>query len=110
MLAIFIFFRLMIFFTQLVYVKKGKEDTFEEFESVAIPLIQKHNGRLLLCLRPSSSSIVETLIEHPYEMHFGEFETEEDFENFLNDDERQKILKLKEESIEYSFVVKGEKL
>lgn len=29
----------MIFITQLIYIKKGKEDIFNQFENIAIPSI-----------------------------------------------------------------------
>ena len=42
----------MIHITQLIYVKKGKEEIFHEFEEIAIPTILKYNGRLTLRIRP----------------------------------------------------------
>lgn len=34
----------MIFFTQLIYIKNGQEDIFNQFEAIATSLISKHNG------------------------------------------------------------------
>ena len=42
-----------LYFTQLIYIKEGQEATFHQFEDVAIPLISKYNGQLLLRVRPS---------------------------------------------------------
>ena len=75
----------MIFLTQLVYVKEGKESLFHQFEDIAIPAIRKYNGRLLLRIRPLDNSFIEHHIEKPYEIHLVEFETEQDFQNFSND-------------------------
>jgi len=41
----------MVVITQLVCVHPGKESVFDDFEAVAIPLIGKHGGELLLRLR-----------------------------------------------------------
>jgi hypothetical protein len=41
----------MVVITQLIYLRPGKESVFDEFEAVAIPLISKHSGELLLRLR-----------------------------------------------------------
>jgi len=53
----------MIFITQLIYIKEGQESVFDQFESVAIPAIQKYNGRLLFRVRPPESSYIERKIE-----------------------------------------------
>ena len=97
----------MIYLTQLVYVIPGKEDVFHQFEDVAIPLIAKHHGELVLRLRPNAGSVVTSAIEVPYEVHLVRFENEEDLGSFMRDDERQRFLHLKNESIRASLLVKG---
>lgn len=100
----------MILITQLVYIKEGQEQVFDEFESVALPAILKYNGRLLLRVRPTAESYIESPIDPPYEIHLVEFATQKDFEDFLKDEERKKFLHLKEQSIKSSILFKGEKL
>jgi uncharacterized protein (DUF1330 family) len=100
----------MIYFTQLIYIKEGQEQVFDEFEAIAIPAILKYNGRLLLRIRPSENSFIENSIDKPYEIHFGEFDSEQDFENFTHDEERKKFLHLKEQSVKSSILIKGTKL
>ena len=100
----------MIYITQLVYIKQGQEEVFDQFEAVAIPIISKYNGRLLLRIRPSDRAIIEGEIESPYEIHLTEFESEMDFQNFMKDEERKRFLHLKEKSIESSVLYKGEKI
>jgi uncharacterized protein (DUF1330 family) len=100
----------MIFITQLVYVKEGQESMFHQFEDIAIPAIQKYNGRLLLRVRPTNESFIEHQIDMPYEIHLVEFETEQDFLNFGQDEERKKFLHLKEQSIKSVLMIKGTKL
>ncbi len=77
------------FQTQLIYIIKGQEQVFDEFESIAIPTIFKYNGRLLLRVRPTESSFIENNIDKPYEIHLVEFETQQDFDNFKQDEERK---------------------
>ena len=100
----------MIFVTQLIYIIKGQEKVFDEFEKVAIPTISNYNGRLLFRVRPTPSTFIENQIEQPYEIHLAEFDTEQDFENFKQDEERKKFLHLKEQSIKSVILIKGEKL
>jgi uncharacterized protein (DUF1330 family) len=100
----------MIYITQLIYVIPGQEKTFNEFEDVAIPIISKYNGRLLFRVRPDDRSFIEHQIDKPYEIHFVEFDSERDFENFKLDEERKKFLHLKEQSIKASIMVLGTKL
>jgi len=100
----------MIFITQLVYIKEGQESVFHQFEEIAIPTILKYNGRLLLRVRPSENAFIEYHIDRPYEIHLVEFETEQDFDNFKQDKERQKFLHLKDQSIKSVLLIKGTQL
>ena len=100
----------MIFITQLIYVKDGQEAIFHQFEDIAIPTILKYNGRLLLRVRPTESSFIEHHIDKPYEIHLVEFETQQDFDGFLKDEERKRFLHLKEQSIKTSILIQGTKL
>lgn len=100
----------MIFLTQLIYIKDGKEDVFHEFEAVAIPIISKYNGKLLLRMRPDDNAFIEHHMDKPYEMHLVQFDTQQDFENFMQDEERKKFLHLKEQSIKSSVLIQGKKI
>ena len=100
----------MIYLTQLIYLKKGQEKTFHEFEDIAIPLISKYNGQLLLRIRPTEDSFIENGIDKPYEIHLVEFGSEQDFLNFTRDDDRMKFLHLKEKSIKSSILIQGAKI
>ena len=100
----------MIFITQLIYILNGKEQVFDEFESIAIPTILKYNGRLLFRVRPSDDSFIESHMEKPYEIHLVKFDTQNDFVNFMKDEERMKFLHLKEQSIKASILIQGTKL
>lgn len=100
----------MIYITQLIYIKEGQEKIFHEFEHVAIPLIAKYNGKLLLRIRPNDNAFIEHSITKPYEVHLVEFNSEQDLSNFMNDEERKKFLHLKEQSIESAILFKGVKM
>ena len=96
--------------TQLIYIREGQESVFDQFEAIAIPLIAKYNGVLLLRVRPDASSIIESTIERPYEIHVVEFLADEDFVAFMKDEERKRFLHLKEQAIRSSVLVKGGRL
>jgi uncharacterized protein (DUF1330 family) len=100
----------MIYLTQLIYIKQGQEDVFEQFENVALPRISKYNGRLLLRVRPQQNCFIESTIGHPYEIHVVEFDSEQDFKNFTQDEERKKFLHLKDQSIRSSWLIQGVKI
>jgi len=100
----------MLYITQLIYIKQGQENVFHQFEDVVIPTILKYNGQLLLRVRPTENTFIETNIEKPYEIHLVEFATENDFDNFMKDEERKRFLHLKEQSINSVTLIKGMKI
>ena len=100
----------MVFITQLIYILDGQETVFDQFEAIAIPAISKYNGRLLFRVRPGEEAYIESTIEKPYEIHLVEFETDNDFSNFMHDEDRRRFLHLKDQSIKSVFLVKGTKL
>jgi hypothetical protein len=100
----------MIYLTQLIYIKEGKEDIFDQFEAVAIPRIPIYNGELLFRLRPSKESYIDLAVEQPYEIHYVSFKSQADFEAYMKDEERKKFLHLKEESIKSVVLIKGSQL
>lgn len=100
----------MIYITQLIYIQKGQESTFEAFERVAIPIIGRYNGTLLLRYRPDPQQVIEQTIETPYEIHLVAFERQEDLDAFFRDEERKQFVHLKEQAIREVWLIKGEKL
>ena len=97
----------MFYITQLIYIKTGQENVFNQFEDVAIPIIAKYNGRLLLRIRPTEDSFIEHSIDKPYEIHLVEFDSEQDFHSFSKDEERKQFLHLKDQSIKSVLLIKG---
>lgn len=100
----------MIYLTQLIYIQAGQETVFDQFEAIAIPAIAKYNGKLLLRVRPGKEAYIESNMDTPYEIHLASFETDNDFANFMKDEERKQFLHLKEQSIKSVLQTKGNKL
>ena len=100
----------MIYITLLIFVKEGKQSVFKEFEELALPMLGDYKGKLLIRLRPNETSIVSVEVECPYEVHFLSFESEQDFNAYIQDPRRKEFLHLKEESIKATLLVKGEKV
>lgn len=98
---------MLLYFTQLIYLREGGEEAFHQFEDVVLPLLPKYNGQLLLRLRPTEDSFVAHTIEKPYEMHLLTFESEEDFARFVQDKTRKQFLHLKEQSVASVLLLKG---
>jgi uncharacterized protein (DUF1330 family) len=97
----------MLFITQLVYVHPGQESVFDEFEAVALPLVDKYGGELLLRLRPTHEQVIAGSIELPYEIHLVRFPSDEAFSRYAADEERQRFLHLKNASVRSSLLVRG---
>lgn len=99
-----------VYITQLIYINPGHEKVFDEFEALAIPLISKYNGELMMRIRPTKETFIEVSVEKPYEIHLVVFDSESDFKNFMNDESRKAFLHLKAESVKSSFLIKGNEL
>tara|TARA_R110000868_G_scaffold274300_1_gene533527 strand:+ start:1018 stop:1320 length:303 start_codon:yes stop_codon:yes gene_type:complete len=100
----------LIFITQLIFVKKGKEKIFQEFEEFAIPLMEKYHGRIIYRIRPTKESYISGDKNLPYEIHFISFDSESDLSDFLNDNSRLDFIHLKEESVTSTLLVKGQRM
>jgi uncharacterized protein (DUF1330 family) len=97
----------LILITQLIYLKAGQAELFEQFEAMALPLIGKYNGRLLLRVRPPAEAFIEAHTDLPDEIHIVEFDSEDDFSQFLKDETRQQFIHLKEAAIRSAVMIKG---
>lgn len=96
----------MVTITQFVYIKEGKEDIFQQFEALVLPLIPQYNGKLLLRLRTSREQLIEGELEAPYEVHLVSFESEADLAAYMGDQTREQYLYLKEDSVLKVMTVK----
>jgi hypothetical protein len=97
----------MLYVTQLVYLHPGKEHAFHAFEDAVLPLLKKYDGELLLRLRPSTESFIAGSLEAPYEVHLIRFPHETALAAYARDDERERLLSLKNEAVRATLLVKG---
>lgn len=101
----------MIYITQLIFVRPGKEASFLEFEEFAIPMMEKYHGKVLYRVRPEETDFINNhQSEMPYEIHIISFESEEDLTAFLHDDQRLAYIHLKEESVNSTLLLKGTRM
>jgi len=97
----------MIYLTQLVYVREGNEAVFDRFEEAVLPLLSKYRGEVVLRLRPEPASKIDGSADAPHEIHIVRFESDDDLSRYSNDEDRQRLLPLKEQSVERSVLIKG---
>jgi hypothetical protein len=97
----------MLYFTQLIFIKANREQEFNLFESYVLPLLSRHNGTLIYRVRPTEGCVIESTIEHPYEVHIITFPTKADFEAYRDDKDRLKHMHLKENAIEKALLIEG---
>ncbi len=100
----------MVYITQLIYIYPGQEHVFNQFEAVAIPIIAKYRGKLLLRMRPDEYTYIEHHIEKPYEIHLVSFDSIADFESFKQDEARKQFMHLKEQSVKEAWLIQGTRL
>lgn len=82
-----------------LFVKEGKEEVFLNYESLVLPLLERHNGKLLYRIRPLKDQYINAPDEYPYEIHLVTFNSKNDFEKYKNDGERMKHAPLFRDSV-----------
>jgi hypothetical protein len=97
----------MIYYTQLIFVRPGKEDVFHRFEDHVLPLLARYNGKLLLRVRPQADAIIATDVGRPYEVHIISFASKADFAAYAADPARQEHFPLKDESVTSAMLIEG---
>jgi hypothetical protein len=98
---------MMIYYTQIIFLKTGQEDIFNEFEEKVLPLLNRHNGKLLYRIRPAKTCVIATGWGYPYEIHLVSFLSRKDFEAYRDDKERLQYLHLKDQSVEKILLIEG---
>ena len=97
----------MIYYTQLIFIKKGKEDAFNAFEEKVLPLLGAHEGELIYRLRPGAASLIAGSGQLPYEIHLVSFTCKADFEDYKNDPKRLAFTEEKNNSVEKVMLIEG---
>ena len=100
----------MIYYTQLIFIKHGKEAVFHTFEDNVLPLLNNHNGELIYRVRPAKENFIASAQELPYEIHLVAFDSISDFENYKNDPQRIAFLDMKNNSVEKIILIEGKEL
>jgi hypothetical protein len=100
----------MIYYTQLIFIKPGKEAIFHAFEEKVLPLLDDHNGELVYRIRPAKESFVTSTQELPYEVHLVTFKSPADFDGYKNDPRRTDFLDMKNSSVEKMVLIEGKAL
>ena len=98
---------LMRYYTQLVFVRPGKEEAFHEFEDHVLPLLAMYGGQLLLRWRYTPGVVIDTTVGDPYEVHLVAFPTADDFRRYASDDTRTTYLHLKDSAVERVMLIEG---
>jgi uncharacterized protein (DUF1330 family) len=97
----------MAYYTQLVFLKPGQSEVFQQFEECVLPLLEKHNGRMLLRWRRTDECLIESTVGNPDEIHLLSFASPADFTHYTEDEARRSFLHLKEASIEKVLLIEG---
>ncbi len=84
-----------------MFLMNSKGSPFQSCENIT--------GKCWPVFVPERMAFIEQSIESPYEIHLGEFESEEDFEAFLQDEERKQFLHMKDQAIRSTILVKGKR-
>jgi hypothetical protein len=97
----------MIYYTQLIFVKQGREQEFHAFEEKVLPLLAGHNGELVYRVRPDKSAFVESSRELPYEIHLVTFNSKADFAGYGADPKRLGFIEMKNNWVEKIILIGG---
>ncbi|WP_152285688.1 DUF1330 domain-containing protein [Flavicella marina] len=100
----------MIFVTAFLFVKEGKEQVFESYENLVLPLLSDFEGTLIYRVRADKEVSYSVDGEIPYEIHLISFSSIKMFDAFITDEKRMSFQDLQKESIKSTFIVKEEKL
>ena len=97
----------MIYYTQLIFIKPGREQEFHAFEDKVLPLLKNHNAELVYRIRPAANAFVEANAELPYEIHMVTFGSKDDFNAYSADPKRLEFMDMKQNSVEKIILIEG---
>ncbi len=97
----------MIYYTQLIFVKPGREEEFHALEDKVLPLLKSYNAELIYRIRPSENAFVEANMELPYEIHLVTFAGKEDFAAYATAPKRLEFMEMKNNSVEKIVLIEG---
>ncbi len=97
----------MIYYTQLIFIKPGREQEFHAFEEKVLPLLKSHNAELVYRIRPNEKAFVEASAELPYEIHLVSFGSKDDFKAYAANPKRLAFIEMKNNSVEKMILIEG---
>ena len=100
----------MLYYTQIIFIRKDQESTFHSFEDQVLPLLSRHNGELIYRVRPAASDVLTSAFDHPYEIHIVSFTDRKSFEDYRDDPERLQYMYLKDKSVDRVILIEGNML
>lgn len=101
----------MIFITQIIHAHPDKEKEYQEFEDFAAQLMLAYGGKIIHRIQPAKECFINHLSDTlPFEVNILSFPSEAKFMDYFNDTKRQEYIHLKNETIQPSFMLKGNKL
>lgn len=98
----------MHYITLWIFIKEGKKEVFERYESKVIPLLENHHGKLIYRMQVTQSMMINDVEEIPDELHFLSFRTKADFEAYKADPMREYFAYLLTDSVAKVIMVEGE--
>jgi len=82
--------------------------SFKEFESRAIKIMNKYNGKLVSAFRPNKE---ESTLRNIFEVHYLEFPDIDAFSSYKSDHEHNDLKELRNKAIsKTSIIVSGDKV
>lgn len=92
----------------VVLLEVNNETLFKEFESRAVHIMKKHNGKLVSAFRPDKA---ESTLSHIFEVHYLEFPDLEAFNCYKSDPELNELKELRNRALsKTSVIISGEKI
>lgn len=97
-----------LFVTQIILLKAGQEESFNEYEDTVIPLMEKYHGRLLYRIRCHEDYVRCRRDEMPHEIHIISFPHQEAFNEYLQDPKRQQLAMVREKIVRQDLSILGQ--
>ena len=96
-----------LFVTQLIFLREGQRESFEEYEDAVIPLLEKYRGQLMYRIKCHEDYVQCRLNEMPHEIHIISFPNQAALKNYLEDPKRQELANLREGIVRQDLSILG---
>lgn len=86
----------------IVLLEIKEKSSFKEFETKAIKIMKKHNGRLVTAFEPNNE---ESTLSNVSEVHYLEFPNLDAFNNYRGDSELKELSELRNKGISQTTII-----